>query len=81
MSKVLEIWPNAMPSAPSISWAAKPIRMKGRRMAGSASDSRSIEASCLCCSRANAAGQSGSQAALARNSGGSAGNWQDDDLN
>jgi hypothetical protein len=29
ISKVLEIWPKAMPSAPSTSCAAKPIRMKG----------------------------------------------------
>ena len=30
-SRVLEITPNAMPSAPSISWAAKPTAMKGSR--------------------------------------------------
>ena len=29
ISRVLEIWPKAMPSAPSTSCAAKPIRMKG----------------------------------------------------
>ena len=29
ISKVLEITPNAMPSAPSTSWAANPTRMKG----------------------------------------------------
>ena len=32
-SKVLEITPNAMPSAPSTSCAAKPTRMKGRMSA------------------------------------------------
>ena len=36
ISKVLEIWPKAMPSAPSTSCAAKPIRMKGSSVAGSA---------------------------------------------
>ena len=30
-SSVFEMTPNAMPSAPSTSCAAKPIRMKGRR--------------------------------------------------
>lgn len=39
MSSVLEIRPKAMPRAPSISWAAKPIRMKVTRTAGSASSS------------------------------------------
>ena len=38
-SKVLEICPNAMPSAPSTICAAKPIRMKGKRTEGSASKS------------------------------------------
>ncbi len=33
---VLEIWPKAMPSAPSTNCAAKPIRMNGIRIAGSA---------------------------------------------
>ena len=41
ISKVLEICPNAMPSAPSTSWAAKPIKTKVRRRDGSAnSDSK-----------------------------------------
>ena len=36
ISKVLEICPKAMPSAPSTSCAAKPIRMNGISVAGSA---------------------------------------------
>ena len=36
ISKVLEICPNAMPSAPSTICAAKPIATKGRRTLGSA---------------------------------------------
>ena len=34
-SRVLQITPNAMPSAPSTSCAAKPIRMKGNSEEGS----------------------------------------------
>ena len=36
ISRVLEIWPKAIPRAPSIICAANPIRMKGNRTAGSA---------------------------------------------
>ena len=42
-SKVLEIWPNAMPSAPSIICAAKPIRTNGSRTEGSASKSANMQ--------------------------------------
>jgi hypothetical protein len=39
ISRVEEICPNAIPKAPSIICAAKPIKMKGRRRAGSAMNS------------------------------------------
>jgi len=43
-SKVELISPNAMPSAPSINWAAKPIAMKGRIASMLAADRSNIDA-------------------------------------
>ena len=41
-NSVLEIWPYAMPSAPSTSWAAKPIAMKMSKVVGSTSSCAKI---------------------------------------
>src|SRR5688572_25888644 len=49
MSKVLEMTPNAIPNAPSISWATKPTRMKGRSTDGSAKTVGIIAQCSPCC--------------------------------